>query len=128
MGLDTSHGCWHGSYTIFGEWRRVLERTVNEQMDKEDHGLPAYSGLSDPGDEYDWADPLTFLFLHSDCDGYLPTWICAPLADALERVLRFLPALDSETGERLDWVRRRAEPFIAGLRAAAAAGENVDFH
>ena len=27
MGLDCSHGCWHGAYSAFMRWRAKLART-----------------------------------------------------------------------------------------------------
>lgn len=28
MGLDTTHGCWHGAYSAFGRWRDELARVA----------------------------------------------------------------------------------------------------
>lgn len=33
MGLDCSHGAWHGSYTAFGRWRREIARLCGIPLD-----------------------------------------------------------------------------------------------
>ncbi len=63
-------------------------------------------------------DPLHVLLAHSDCDGEIKWQDCGPLADRLQEIL---PSLSDD-------VREDAETFIAGLRSAAAARENVEFH
>jgi hypothetical protein len=64
----------------------------------------------------DQSVPINVLMNHSDCDGEIPANVCDPLADALEKVLQ-----DTE-------FCRKTTQFIKGLRAAAAAGESVEFH
>ena len=32
MGLDTSHGCWHGAYSAFTRWRHELARVAGYQV------------------------------------------------------------------------------------------------
>jgi hypothetical protein len=116
MGLDTTHDCWHGSYGSFHRFRTALAQAA---------GLPPLdtmagftrSGL--PGRS--WAefehDALVVLLNHEDCDGEIACSDCARLADRLDELLPLL----SE-----NW-RRAAAEFSVGLRAAAAAGEDVEF-
>jgi hypothetical protein len=132
VGLDTSHDCWHGTYGGFQRWRREVARAagypVNDQR----------QGISDPYYELPWEmfeeknyqgewdsvpgdDPLLFLLVHSDCDGVIRPEHGAHLAGRLEQLL---PALDDGVYR----VREDTERFIGGLRKAAAAGEDVDFH
>src|SRR3990167_2324187 len=107
MGLDTSHDCWHGSYSAFMRWRRMLARIAglppldlmerfyvagdyNDPIKAARRGL----GMEDAFTEIQeslpirWAcllpDVLHELLMHSDCDGELPTAICGPLADRLQ--------------------------------------------
>jgi hypothetical protein len=68
--------------------------------------------------------PLHILLSHSDCDGEIKATDCAPIADALEALL---PRLDGEGGGYVGDFKR-TQTFIDGLRAAAAAGEDVEFH
>jgi hypothetical protein len=68
-------------------------------------------------------DPLLILLVHSDCDGRIKAEHCAPLADALEPLV---PKLAGSAEER-QTDAGAAKAFIDGLRAASAAGEDVEF-
>lgn len=144
MGLDVSHGCWHGAYSAFSRWREklaevagiplplmagfwggsVLEEMVvykynKEKVDWQDRFLPiswdAFRG-----------DPLTVLLDHSDCDGEIAWEDCDHLADRLTELLPKLPQ-DEAAGHIGNW-RDKTQTFIDGLRLAYANKENVDFH
>jgi hypothetical protein len=129
MGLDTTHDCWHGAYSAFHRWRAKICEVAGYGK------LGDYEGFRDDvsGDHgskpWPKGDPLVVLLSHSDCDGEIGTKDCAPLADALEQLL---PALDRaegggghvDRGGYAGWTRQ----FIKGLRRAAAAGEDVEFH
>ena len=134
MGLDTSHGCWHGAYSAFARWRRELARAAGYRIlepsfDSPDYDLPwdmfenkNYQGEWDtvPGD-----DPLLYLLVHSDCDGVIHPEQGVHIARRLESLL---PLLDeSASGGHLTSVRAKTQQFIDGLKAAAAAGEDVEF-
>jgi len=85
------------------------------------------------------------LLNHSDCDGKIESKDCGLLADDLESILGKLdqPEWSDYGGAppsarvggglinlwRLNpsWVASVAQQFIKGLRAAAAAGEDVEF-
>jgi hypothetical protein len=112
MGLDTSHDCWHGPYSSFGEFRSALfDAAVGG-------GSRVKYAYMDEIDALDSTDPLREFLVHSDCDGELPVSILFPLASRLE-----------ELAPRLNrWHREAAERFAAGLRAADALGEAVEFH
>jgi len=166
MGLDTSHGCWHGAYSAFMRWRLMIAKLS---------GVPLMlmEGFYDPaGDHvggsafkqaFEWAapreggplcrsyhgpvlhrwiegvkewlpiswsslkpDPLHVLLWHSDCDGSIAAADCGPIADRLTELLPLLPVGDAG-GHIGNW-RDKTKTFIDGLRAAAAAGEDVEFH
>lgn len=143
MGLDTTHGCWHGAYSAFSRWREKLAEVakfapLNEMAgyypidpDKPFSGQttfdtpPAPNGLPRSWDAYK-DDPLTVLLRHSDCDGYIPVEWCEPLAARLEQLIPLLPDVDAG-GHIGNW-RDKTQTFIDGLRRAAAAGEDVGFH
>lgn len=112
MGLDTTHDCWHGPYSSFGEWRKAICEAA---------GLGDLNDFCGFGGDLPFpeGDPIVHLLDHSDCDGEILHDHCAPLADALEKLL---PNLDG------DYNQRKARLFIAGLRTAHEAGENVEFH
>jgi len=70
--------------------------------------------------------PLHELLYHSDCDGEIAAENCGPIADALEALIPLLP--DEQAGGHICHWREKTQQFVDGLRAAAAAGEALDFH
>jgi hypothetical protein len=149
MGLDCSHNAWHGGYISFMHWRKKLAEVA---------GLPPLelmdgfftTGASGPlyfGDEtvsiwrekrealekllpISWdclkPSPLHELLYHSDCEGEIASDHCGPIADALEALIPLLP--DEQAGGHICRWREKTQQFVDGLRAAAAAGEALDFH
>lgn len=132
MGLDTSHGCWNGPYSMFNRWRERIslfalmdrmhepgvERIRNMGCTTEAYNVALEHGLYD-----DQSVPLNVLLAHSDCDGEIAAHVCGPLADALQSIV------DRRMPQRAlyDEARPATERFIAGLRLAAAANEPVEF-
>ena len=114
MGLDTSHDCWHGAYSSFHEWRKLLAQAI---------GIADLDEMEGFGGTKSWSpytkDPLFVLLSHSDCDGFIAWQDCKPLADRLAHVAVYVTDLD--------WIRR-TKAFIAGLRKAFKLQENVEFH
>jgi len=138
LGLDTSHDCWHGAYSAFSRWRNAVAIAAGYTVSRSTEGgwlhddvdidwdafeQKNYHGEWDhpPGD-----DPLLYLIVHSDCDGVIHPKEGAPLATRLEQLL---PKLDeSQSGGHIWSMREVTQRFIDGLRKAAMAGEDVDFH
>jgi len=129
MGLDTTHDCWHGPYSSFGQWRTTVALAAGiPDTNVSPSGNPSYAldvdAFHEKNFEGEWdeapSDPLMVLLVHSDCDGIIPTRFCNPLADRLESLM---PRI---VGDDMD--RDLTRQFIAGLRKAAAAGEDVEFH
>lgn len=121
MGLDTSHGCWHGSYSSFNDWREWLSQLGHVV-------LPEMAGFGGSKD-WDKNDILTVLLDHSDCDGVIKAEDCLPLAERLEELL---PDTPSEVMARLlgrgeGWMIESLHNWINGLREAGEAGEDVEF-
>lgn len=117
MGLDTTHGCWHGPYSQFGHWRDAVAKAAG--IDDWVHANP------DPtSDELygRWkktpGDPLIILWSHSDCDGIIQSAQCIPLAEAL---LKLAPDMRGPA-------RENTLRFAAGLLLAASRDENVEFN
>ena len=134
MGLDTTHDCFHGAYGAFMRWRRELARAagykiLEPSLDQPDYDLPwdmfedkNYQGEWDtvPGD-----DPLLYLLVHSDCDGVIHPGQAVHIARRLESLL---PLLDeSASAGHIKSMRATTQRFIDGLKAAVAAGEDVEF-
>lgn len=158
MGLDCSHNAWHGAYSAFMRWRQKLAEVAGlpplmlmegfyTPLDDRHmpatlyHGMgtnePAYGPDSRPymaalDDQLpiQWEcltpSPLHELLHHSDCDGEIPADRCGPIADALEALVPLLP--DEMAGGHIGHWREKTTQFIAGLRAAAAAGEPLAFY
>lgn len=113
MGLDTTHDCWHGSYSSFNRWRKKLCEVAG------------YGALNDRigfGGNEPWPkdDPLVLLLHHSDCDGELDWTKCNDIAN---RLAACLPSME-RAGE--DYAAKTIQ-FIQGLRLAATNKENVEF-
>lgn len=157
MGLDCSHNAWHGAYSAFMQWRTELAKVAGlpplELMDGfyaplDCGSLPTlYHGMNtqDPAFGPDsrphmanlddrlpisWdclkPSPLHELLYHSDCEGEIAADKCVAIADALEELIPLLP--EGEGGGHIGVWRDKTAQFVAGLRAAAAAGEALDFH
>jgi hypothetical protein len=141
MGLDTSHDAWHGAYSAFTRFRTALARAAGYEITQlkdsnYDTALIDWGHTKDGNYFGEWdavpcglagPDPLLFLIIHSDCEGHLEPEHCALLAD---RLTELLPAIEAgeDGGGHLGNVRQAAQRFIDGCRAAAAAGERLDFH
>lgn len=118
MGLDTSHGCWHGLYSQFNKWRNEICIAANLGE------LSGYEGFG--GDKnFESGDPLTILLYHSDCDGDIKWQDCNDIADRLEEVL---PNITSLVDDGMDYYIDHTKQFIHGLREAYNLKEDVDFH
>ncbi len=113
MGLDTSHGCWAGSYSAFNRWRRKINETAGY-------------GDWDKVEYFPDDDPLVDLLNHSDCEGELLWERCGLIAD---RLVELMPSLKraGEGGGHIGDYADKTQIFIDGLREAFAAKENVEF-
>jgi hypothetical protein len=69
---------------------------------------------------------LHLLLYHSDCEGELDWQDCNAIANALKALLPKLP--NGDCGGHIGNWRDTTAQFIAGLRRAAEAKENVEFH
>lgn len=133
MGLDTTHDCWHGSYSAFHRWRCGIAKAAGIPLDLMEGywinlGMP--KGSSSQRLPLKWEslkpDILHVLLDHSDSEGEIAAKHCGPLADRLEELLPLLPE-GSGGGHIGDW-REKTQRFIDGLRLAASQGEPVGFH
>jgi len=148
MGLDTTHDAWHGAYSAFMRWRHTIAVAAGYELTRyppENEAWPAKFGRE--GVVIDWGhvveknyygdwdqipcgitgpDPLLILIAHSDCEGHIEPEHAALLADRLEELL---PALEGQdVGGHVGNVAATTQRFIDGCRAAALAGEQVEFH
>lgn len=123
MGLDTTHNCWHGAYSLFEKFRGAVAVAAHEKYgytpDYQAHPHRAFMGWWDR--DHDYTDILDVFFVHSDCDGY----IFPQHADELATKLRgLLPLLDGEG----PWSPRvLLQQFINGLLEAANQWQIIEF-
>lgn len=136
MGLDTSHNCWHGSYSGFSRFRDAVAEAAKTHYDYtpnyEGHPMRAFLGWwdndwhgtkDDPSSHF-YGDILDVFFIHSDCDGFIFPQQAEALADRLAPLVDHL----SDEGDKGYTMRDRLRQFIDGLRKAADEYEIVDFH
>ena len=138
MGLDTTHGCWHGAYSAFTRWRNTIALAAGYKLVKLDPQNPWYEC---PDINWDavteenlygvWErvpeDPLILLIAHSDCDGEIRVRDAGPLADRLEELLPKVSSLEDDGGHIGNWAKK-TQAFIDGLRLAVEKNESVEFH
>ena len=117
MGLDTSHDCWHGSYSAFNTFRTAIARAAG--IDYEDMegvgGTTAWRTLK--------PDPIHILLTHSDCEGSISWKEAATLAKRLDALILKLP----HRGQNDGWIADAARKFASGCRRAAAKHEDIEF-
>ena len=137
MGLDTSHDAWHGPYSSFNELRRAICKAAGGSFPPHPKGATTPDGqpmrpdMYYLDDEYEAAHPGLSAFLRSnDCGGveFSPE-VAAQIANDLEKLL---PALASMDEGRMNMILRggfrgATAQYIAGCRAAAAAGEPLTY-
>lgn len=149
MGLDCSHDAFHGAYTAFNCLRQFVCKATGGShpphwvysptgmpLQDESGWLKHIPDLEDGyfycGEDYTkdkWPGLYEFLS-HSDCDGEIAPEMCVKVADDLEKLIPQMEKLQWEAhghiakaGGFMSAVRK----FIAGCRAAAAAGEPLCF-
>lgn len=134
MGLDTSHNAWHGPYSAFTYWREAIAKAAGYRVarlegDLYNTTLIDWGHITEANLRGEWAetpaDPLIVLIAHSDCDGVIHPAQAGPLADRLEELE---PLIDYGDERMRMLYGHKTRQFINGLRAAVAAGEDVDFH
>lgn len=118
MGLDITHGCWHGAYGAFARWRTKIAEAAGFG------NLDDYQGH---GGSKPWpTHPLTPLLHHSDCDGQIALKHLKPMADALETLMPSLLTA-GDGGGHIGSYAAKTQTFIDGLKSAIEAGEPIDF-
>ncbi len=158
MGLDTTHDCWHGPYSMFMRWRvwlasrvgipldlmegfadRVWEQSDVDAISCGDPKWEVIRALATLGSPIRWSamngDPIVWLLHHSDCDGKIPWWQCKALALRLTQIYR--ESVDADVAGHggmdcrrgaYDSMRRATLRFAVGCLHAWKAREHVEFH
>ncbi len=120
MGLDTTHNCWHGSYSSFMLFRIAIARKLGINL----RSMKGFG--TKPGIAWDdlKPDPIYVLLNHSDCDGHIEVADLIPLADRLDELAA--TPIPCQNGS-WDWAER-AKQFADGCRLAASQKQPVLFH
>lgn len=150
MGLDTTHGAWHGAYSAFHRWRVELAKLAGlpplELMDgyyDNDHFSLLEYAHPNPDDlamsrlrrlkeelPLKWEalkpDGLHILLLHSDCEGTLKASECKKIADSLTKLIPKIPE-DMDLGGHIGNMRQKTQTFIDGCMEAYNAKEKMRF-
>lgn len=153
MGLDISHGTWHGAYSAFMTWRtkiaflaglpplELMEGYYGDNMSNPFAMLDIKYPDKDALDVWKineirkslpvkWdclkPNPLHELLYHSDSDGYINYSKCSKIADELEKLLPLLEKEEDAGGHIGNW-KTKTETFISGLRLAAKKREKLQF-
>lgn len=137
MGLDCSHGAWHGAYSSFSRWRNAVAEAAGYILETSDYlTYPAIDWNSLPNATLEgvWEDtpddPLLVLLAHSDCDGDIFPAQAGPLADRLEELLpEIAKQHDGDWGHitRDGGMVAVTQRFIDGLRLAQSLSEPLRF-
>jgi len=151
MGLDITHGAWHGAYSAFHRWRCELAKYAGlppleymEYFYDKDSAFSLLEFKFPNGDELAMAElrrlkaqlpikwsclkkrPLFTLLTHSDCEGYINWKACKPLAEDLKKILDSIPE-DVDLGGHIGNFRKKTQTFIDGCMAAYEAKEKLEF-
>lgn len=110
MGLDTTHDCWHGSYSNFMQFRIKLAQAIGADL------------KSTWEQEKEFDHDLHPLLNHSDCDGALTVYECKRTLNGLKQVIQH-PDIKSD-----EYILDKCNKFIAGLELAISKNEPVLFH
>lgn len=138
MGLDTSHDCWHGPYSMFMQWREWVSEQIGlplymMQMYNGEHGKGVHP-VGNDGGVIPWSvisHPLVPLLAHSDCNGRLRWWECKDISLALLQLIRETENIDGKFPESnracYDSMHGACKRFAIGCIKAYKAREDVIF-
>jgi hypothetical protein len=107
MGLDTTHGCWHGAYSAFNRWRKTLAKLAGIPLDlMEGYWHHDWSNGVVFNDALEWAKPREGGPMCANPRGPV-------LVGYIERVDAWLP---------LKWDAYRSDPLTILLDHSDAEG------
>jgi len=125
VGLDTSHGAFHGPYSAFSRWRKALAEAAGGDMTVGPEPSMAWftyeESVFTKEQEYGFREIMG----HSDCDGEIGPDACRYVAAALEALLPRIR--DDHPGVRELSMRQATERFMEGCREAHRQGEPLEF-
>lgn len=116
MGLDTTHGCFQGSYTSFFSFKCDIENQIKIKL-KNDYSLTKICELIEINT---FLEPL---LNHSDCDGELTPQECEKIVVGLNYILNNF----NEEILHDERFKERLNSFIKGCELAIKNNESVIF-
>ena len=136
MGLDCSHGAFHGAYSSFNRFRKALAEACGGSSPPHAPGAMFDGQLIGP-DDWFWDDEvvpvehhagLLAIMEHSDCEGELTPDQCAAVSGFLRWAA---PRMTTEASGHLlragHTMGDVALRFADGCDRAVAAGESLTF-
>jgi hypothetical protein len=122
MGLDTSHDCWHGSYSSFNDFRARI--AADQGIDDLRQFYKDHPSMDTKPYEEAGVDPRIIPLLnHSDCDGELSPIECREIALFLNEYMQRIEGKD--LGAK--WHREEVNQFSTGAMKAWMQNEHVEF-
>lgn len=152
MGLDTTHGAWHGAYSAFMTWRTEIAKCLGIPLSLMEGFYPTeddkftgplslvdYQLAGQAKDQFarhtqnfplKWdafkTSPLHVLLNHSDYEGEISWEDCKEIAEALIVLMPELP--EQDFGGHIGNFKEKTQTFIDGLLLAYYKKENLVFH
>lgn len=131
MGLDTTHGAFHGAYSAFSRFRDAFIKSIGGRTEEQGGFFDRRHLWFFPEGMDSGTHPGIYVFMcHSDSDGEIAPEMCAKIADEMEALLPLVEAYPDNLGghiERDGGFLAVTKRWIAGCRAAAAEGVPLEF-
>lgn len=143
MGLDTTHGAFHGAYSAFNRFRQIVAKAMGGSYPPHPNPLICSDGdvIVDPDNNrfyvpFSWETfqkerpGLSAFLLSNDCEGEFPPEVCKQMADEIEALLPEIEKEGMGAGhiERDGGYIEVAKRYIAGCRLAYEKNETMEYH
>ncbi len=123
MGLDTTHGAWHGPYSSFNNFRKDIAAQIGINLDY-CHGFGFRMPHKTTIDLSKINHPITTLLRHSDCDGELSVDECRKTVTGIDQIL---DSLNKELIENHELFMIDFLQFKRGCLKAIEKNEPLEF-
>lgn len=144
MGLDTTHGAFHGAYSAFLRFRQVVAKAMGGSYPPHEKSFVCSDGdvIIEPDQKRFYVPGtwevfqierpgLTAFLLSNDCEGEFSPETCKQMADEIEALLPEIEKLDDGGGghiERDGGFVAVTKRYIEGCRLAHSLNENLEYH
>ena len=146
MGLDTTHGAFHGAYGAFNRFRQIVAKAMGGSYPPHENPLVCSDGdvIVDPDNgrfyvPYTWSEfqinnpGLSAFLLSNDCEGEFEPETCLQMANELESLLPAIAKIEEANPagghlERDGGYVAVTKRYIEGCRLAHSLGEVLEYH